>query len=108
MNDWFEDPLIWGEPHPAENFWRHISFVRDAGNIPMFLDCSIGGSWADYDNTPPFWDGHVLGSGNIGEDGMKPFCVNRHDGATNGLFADYSVRRIGADWPQWMRSFKDY
>jgi prepilin-type processing-associated H-X9-DG protein len=101
----------------------------------MFLDCSIRGSWADYDNTPPFWDGHVLGSGNIGEDGMKPFCVNRHDGATNGLFADYSVRRIGlkelwtlkwhreydtcgpwtkcggvepADWPQWMRSFKDY
>jgi prepilin-type processing-associated H-X9-DG protein len=63
------------------------------------------------------------------------FCINRHDGYVNGLFLDWSVRRIGLkelwtlkwhseydtrgpwtkaggvkpeDWPQWMRRFKDY
>jgi len=62
-------------------------------------------------------------------------CINRHNGYINGLFLDWSVRRIGLkelwtlkwnmqfdtanewtkaggvqpeDWPKWMRSFKDY
>jgi prepilin-type processing-associated H-X9-DG protein len=66
---------------------------------------------------------------------MWPYCVNRHNGYTNGLFMDWSVRKIGLkelwtlkwnrnfdtagpytkaggvlpeDWPQWMRGFKDY
>jgi prepilin-type processing-associated H-X9-DG protein len=61
--------------------------------------------------------------------------MNRHDGAVNGLFLDWSVRRLGLkelwtlkwlrgfntggrwtkqggaqpeDWPEWMRRFKDY
>ena len=64
-----------------------------------------------------------------------PFCINRHNGHVNGLFLDWSVRKIGLkelwtlkwnsefdtagpwtkaggvqpeDWPQWMRHFKDY
>jgi hypothetical protein len=66
---------------------------------------------------------------------MSLFCVNRHHGTVNGLFMDFSVRRVGlkelwalnwhplydtagpwtkaggvqpSDWPQWMRKFKDY
>lgn len=62
-------------------------------------------------------------------------CINRHNGYVNGLFLDWSVRRIGLkelwtlkwnkqfdtankwtkaggaqpeDWPKWMRNFKDY
>jgi prepilin-type processing-associated H-X9-DG protein len=62
-------------------------------------------------------------------------CINRHDGYVNGLFLDWSVRKVGLkelwtlkwhreyntggpwtkaggvgpeDWPAWMRSFKDY
>ena len=62
-------------------------------------------------------------------------CINRHNGHVNGLFLDWSVRKIGLkelwtlkwskrfdtagpwtkaggvqpeDWPQWMRRFKDY
>jgi prepilin-type processing-associated H-X9-DG protein len=65
---------------------------------------------------------------------MNP-CMNRHEGAINGLFLDWSVGSIGLkqlwtlkwrldfdtkgpwtkaggvkpeDWPKWMRSFKDY
>ena len=64
-----------------------------------------------------------------------PGCINRHDGGINMLFMDWSVRKVGLkelwtlkwnrkfdtsnrwtkaggaqpeDWPQWMRSFKDY
>ncbi len=62
-------------------------------------------------------------------------CLNRHEGCVNGLFMDWSVRKIGLkelwtlkwdkdfdtankwtlaggvkpeDWPEWMRGFKDY
>jgi prepilin-type N-terminal cleavage/methylation domain-containing protein/prepilin-type processing-associated H-X9-DG protein len=62
-------------------------------------------------------------------------CINRHDGGVNGLFLDWSVRKVGLkelwklkwheefntngpwttaggvkpeDWPEWMRGFKDY
>ncbi len=62
-------------------------------------------------------------------------CINRHNGHINVLFMDWSVRKVGLkelwtlkwdsdwdtagrwtkaggvqpeDWPQWMRSFKDY
>jgi prepilin-type processing-associated H-X9-DG protein len=61
--------------------------------------------------------------------------MNRHSGFLNGLFLDWSVKRVGlkelwtmkwhrqfdtngfwtkaggaqsSDWPEWMRSFKDY
>jgi prepilin-type N-terminal cleavage/methylation domain-containing protein/prepilin-type processing-associated H-X9-DG protein len=62
-------------------------------------------------------------------------CINRHNGGINGLFFDWSVRKVGlkelwtlewhptydtagpwtiaggvqpGDWPEWMRRFKDY
>jgi prepilin-type N-terminal cleavage/methylation domain-containing protein len=66
---------------------------------------------------------------------MWQFVMNRHVGHTNGLFRDWSVRKVGvkelwtlkwhrrfdtagpwtaaggvqlSDWPEWMRKFKDY
>ncbi len=63
------------------------------------------------------------------------FCIDRHDGAVNSLFLDWSVRKTGLkelwtlkwhqncetrgpwtktggvqpeDWPAWMRRFRDY
>jgi prepilin-type processing-associated H-X9-DG protein len=66
---------------------------------------------------------------------MNWACIERHVGGTNGLFMDWSVRKIGLkelwtlkwhreyntrgpwtkaggarpeDWPEWMRRFKDY
>ena len=66
---------------------------------------------------------------------MGNYCVNRHSGHVNGLFLDWSVRKVGLkelwtlkwyaefntagewtkaggvkpeDWPKWMRRFKDY
>jgi prepilin-type processing-associated H-X9-DG protein len=66
---------------------------------------------------------------------MKMLCLNRHNGFTNAVFADFSTRTVGLkelwtlkwnrqfeidgswtraggtqpeDWPGWMRNFKDY
>jgi len=105
-----------------------LSF-RGKSNIPALLDsrdaCSAPGPY-DY---PPLRPGR----GGSGE--MREFCINRHDRYINSLFLDWSARRIGLkelwtlkwheeyntagpwtkagyvqpeDWPQWMRSFKDY
>jgi prepilin-type processing-associated H-X9-DG protein len=97
--------------------------------IPLFLDCVSFCSRADANDRPPAYDGQLIGYD------IKNWCIDRHQGAINGLFLDWSVRRVGLkelwglpwsvrfnrhgrwtkaggvrpeDWPQWMRTFKDY
>ena len=98
---------------------------REQANMPVILDSP--GRMGRHRNTdgPPRREGS----------GLQTFCINRHNGYVNGLFLDWSVRRIGlkelwtlkwddqsdtadpwtkaggvqpSDWPQWMRKFKDY
>ncbi|MHC4463432.1 MAG: type II secretion system protein [Planctomycetota bacterium] len=73
------------------------------------------------------FDGDEYGSGPMGSKQMRFFSINRHDGFVNGLFLDFSVRKIGLKelwklkwhrksdinaptpaWPDWMKKFKDY
>ena len=84
---------------------------------------------------PPAYDGEPrTGVGTSGNE-MRVFCIDRHDGAVNVLFMDWTTRKAGLkelwtlkwhrsfntagpwtragfarpeDWPQWMRHFKDY
>jgi len=71
----------------------------------------------------------------VGGVGIQNFCLNRHEGYVNGLFLDWSVRKVGLkelwtlnwytefnragrwtkaggvqpqDWPKWMQRFQDY
>ncbi|UCG49332.1 MAG: type II secretion system protein [Phycisphaerales bacterium] len=103
--------------------WRTPS-VKGAGYVPLFLDSAWYNAKPHHTDNPPFAeDGffHVVGST------VGMFCLNRHSGAVNGLFLDWSVRKIGlkelwkltwhkgyptdADppvWPDWMKGFKDY
>lgn len=102
--------------------------LRGKGSIPALLDSQLpSGSPRANDRPPP--------SDRAGGNNMSCFSVNRHDRCINSLFLDWSVRRIGikqlwtlkwhydfdtagpwtkaggvrpADWPQWMRKFKDY
>ncbi|MGB2862020.1 MAG: hypothetical protein WBC05_01735 [Sedimentisphaerales bacterium] len=82
---------------------------------------------------PPDYDG--VHAGMTGQCWMSHFCINRHEGYVNGVFMDWSVRKIGLkelwtlkwhrdfntagywttaggvvqeNWPQWMRRFRDY
>ena len=123
------------EQQSDEGYWKGRT-VKAASQIPLFLDCSwYGGGPLHYDS-PPEYEGHTAsGTGHWRGDNMRRFCLNRHNGATNGVFLDISVRKAGLkelwtlkwnrnfdtsgrwtraggvmpeDWPKWMTSFKDY
>jgi len=117
-------------------FWKSVQSVRGANNIPVFADGTWMDAWPFAHDDPPAYDGEFGGydgSGTTHE--MKHFCISRHDAFINGLFMDWSVRKIGLkelwtlkwyrkfdlsgpwtiaggvqpdDWPEWMRNFKDY
>ncbi len=98
---------------------------KEQANIPVILDSPSFNGQHDNTKRPPPRDGVIL----------QNFCINRHNGHINGLFLDWSVRKIGLkelwtlkwdkdsdtagpwtkaggvkpdDWPLWMRRFKDY
>jgi len=93
--------------------------LRNRARIPVLLDSTSPNILVISDFPPWTTDG----------------CINRHNGYVNGLFLDWSVRKIGLkelwtlkwnmqfdtankwtksgnmqpdDWPEWMRNFKDY
>ncbi len=107
----------------------NIFSLRGHASIPVMLDASI-----PYPNLrraesqrPMSWDG--------GGGGLNAFLMDRHGLQTNGMFLDWSVRKVGLkelwtlkwasdfdragpwtkaggvqpdDWPKWMRECKDY
>jgi prepilin-type N-terminal cleavage/methylation domain-containing protein/prepilin-type processing-associated H-X9-DG protein len=93
--------------------------LRNRARIPVLLD-STSPNVLVISDFPPW---------------ITQVCINRHNGYVNGLFLDWSVRKIGLkelwtlkwnmqfdtanewtkaggvqpeDWPEWMRNFKDY
>ncbi|MHC4365776.1 MAG: type II secretion system protein [Planctomycetota bacterium] len=111
---------------PTDNNWRTVN-VKGSDNIPLLLDSMWIDSYPDTNNIPPPFDGDIYGSGTKGSKQMRFFCINRHAGFVNGVFLDFSVRRIGLkelwrlkwhrnsnvngpspEWPDWMKKFKDY
>ena len=117
------------------NYWKGSNH-RGTNNIPLFQDCSWYGAGPDDIDMPPEYDGHTASTtGYWRDDNMRRVGLNRHNAATNVVFLDITVRRIGLkelwtlkwhknyktanlwtraggvrteDWPQWMRSFKEY
>ena len=66
--------------------------VGDAGRYtaqtPWLLDCASGGFSAMCTDSPPAFDGQLLGM-------LSHACIDRHQGAINGLFCGMTVRKIG-------------
>lgn len=105
--------------------------VRQRPDVPVLTEW-VSADLLPYDrNVPPEGDG--LSWWTVGM--TMPGCFNRHAGNINGLFTDWSVRKVGLkelwtlkwhtkfdmanpwtkaggvqpeDWPAWMRRFKDY
>ncbi len=136
INAWVDD---FGRPeapgaqsHPnARLFWKHVDTAKSPSTVPVLLDFRWGflvGGCARATTEPPPYEGASGGC-------MALFCEARHGSASNGLFMDWSVHKIGLkelwtlkwhreyntagpwtkrggvlpeDWPQWMRGFKDY
>jgi prepilin-type N-terminal cleavage/methylation domain-containing protein/prepilin-type processing-associated H-X9-DG protein len=115
-----------GNPSDGFNTYQ----VTGSADIPAFLDATLFFSAPNNLDDPPRRE---IQGGNCY--GIQNFCVNRHNGNINGLFLDWSVRKIGLkelwtlkwypgfdtagewtraggvkpeNWPEWMRNFKDY
>ena len=125
INDWCANPpeefSFWGKPH--KDAWRTPD-VKGAAYVPLFLDCLYTDAFPSHnDDPPPFPDYYSSWA----SDAMQMFCIDRHNGAVNGVFLDSTVRKIGLKelwklkwhrrfntnwptpvWPPWMRGFKDY
>ena len=116
-----------GSSDPNHHRSTHVFSLRSRANIPVLVDSTRPEGIAEHFWLPPRRQGTTSM--------MWPFCINRHNGHVNGLFLDWSVRKIGLkelwvlkwhdefdtagrwtkaggmqpdDWPEWMRSFKDY
>ncbi len=115
--------------HKLNRWGLETSSVRGKAKIPALLDCTKYS--VDFGNEKREPSSHEFGY----RMSAPTFLINRHNGYINGLFLDWSVRRIGLkelwtlkwnsgfntagpwtraggvlpeDWPPWMRKFKDY
>jgi len=134
-----KNDYVRNDPRPGRRrapFWR-TSGVKGAGNVPLMVDAKQfyvvmprGYKNSAPDPAPPY-KGAPGGWANP----MATICIDRHNAAINGVFLDWSARKIGLkelwklkwnreyptcnewtkcggvqpeDWPEWMRNFKDY
>ncbi len=124
------------DPFPLLPFTRTPTFntlsVRDHASIPVMLDATMPMSTRSI-SVSMF--GPQANTGNGQGLGLNAFLIDRHGKQTNGIFLDWSVRKVGLkelwtlrwasdfdragpwtraggvqpeDWPEWMRKFKDY
>jgi prepilin-type processing-associated H-X9-DG protein len=118
-----------------EWFWKNVQDVNNESNIPVFADSTWHDCWPRHTDMPaPYPDSYWVGD--VGVSGeINHFCIDRHNGAINMLFMDWSARKVGLkelwtlkwhrgyntdgpwtkaggvtmwDWPEWMRNFKEY
>ncbi len=132
VNPWHIEDQKGSRTTPIEGW--HTTDVRGADRVPVMLDSAYSWTGAsgddDYD-APPQRDAVPVTT----YKGSWQSCINRHNGGVNGVFLDWSVRKVGLkelwtlkwypqydtagawtkaggaqrkDWPQWLRKFKDY
>ncbi|MHC4326028.1 MAG: type II secretion system protein [Planctomycetota bacterium] len=103
--------------------------------IPVFGDSTWYDAWPrETDEPAQTMDAFFITNQGTSQE-MNHFCIDRHDGFVNLLFMDWSARNVGLkelwtlkwhrsyitngpytkaggirpeDWPEWLRSFKDY
>jgi prepilin-type N-terminal cleavage/methylation domain-containing protein len=98
FNDWCanppntEDNTYWG--FPSKYTWRTPD-VAGRGNVPVLLDSVFSDGFPlDFDSPPPApevfhaWTDWAVNA-------MQLFCIDRHEGGVNGVFMDWSARKIG-------------
>ena len=110
LNIYVCNPVKGGTGRPPEWFWR-TGNVRNAGEVPILLDCFWIDVFPQPHETPPEFDGHCPDVDTHGGSptSMKKACVNRHDEHINIVFMDYGVRKVGLKelWElRWHRMWK--
>ncbi len=114
----------------SDRFWRNC-LIKGADNVPVLADGAWWWAEPESHHRPP----ERQGAGHASAGGIGFFCIDRHDGAVNALFMDWSVRTTGLkqlwtlkwhrrydtagpwtkaggvqskNWPLWMRQLRDY
>jgi len=135
-NSWADNMSSDRGDRKKEWFWKTTqNLLNYSSVIPVLGDSTWHDAWPRHTDTP-VQDLFAFGYGDQGTSGeMNHFCIDRHMGWTNMMFADWSVRHVGlkelwtlkwhrdfivngpwtkaggvnpSDWPQWMRRYKDY
>ena len=115
----------------SDDYWRELTRIKDPDNVPVFFDCAYIDAFPLHTAGPPQVKGNAAATSE-----WNVVCIDRHTGYINCVFADFStVRKVGlkeiwtlkwhrtfditgpwtkaggavaSDWPEWMRTFKDY
>ena len=104
INDWVSNSKLASFSGLSTEFWWRTTNVRDAANIPIILDSNHNGGFPMASNKPPEYDGEEDPVSHY----IKSHCINRHTGYVNGLFLDFSVKKVGLKqlWTfPWHRGF---
>ena len=135
VNEWVYDSDDTSGNRKLEDYWRTTNH-KGLNKAPVMADAADRCDGQPFPtDAPPNYDGERRSGMGMGGDEMRVFCINRHDGAVNVLFMDWTARRVGLkelwtlkwhrnfdtagpytkaglvqpnDWPEWMRGFKDY
>ncbi len=110
-------------------YWRKTN-EKHADEAPVFVDCLYVALNPTPNDSPP-----QIEAARSSSSQMQFSCIDRHAQNINGLFLDFSIRKIGLkelwtlrwsktydtagvwttvggvrpeDWPPWMQTFKDY
>jgi prepilin-type N-terminal cleavage/methylation domain-containing protein/prepilin-type processing-associated H-X9-DG protein len=124
-----------GAQRPAqEKRWTN-TYGSGGSRVPVLLDCALWAGYPTHNDTPPPTEAEAAPNPQVGSNSMRAFCIPRHGGFLNGLFLDWSVRKVGVkelwtlkwspdfnvrgpwttaggvtadQWPLWLRKYKDY
>lgn len=129
LNEWLLATRNGGPGQPWSPADIDVSSLKGRFAIPVLLACAMPSAKPEEQEAPPVDPSRTHTSQ------IARFCLDRHNGYANGLFLDWSVRKIGikelwtlkwhrnyntagpwtktggvnpGDWPEWMRCFKDY
>jgi len=132
INGWVENPpsATVFEDFETVNNWRSPN-VEGAGYVPLMMDAMRFNVFPRHTDAPPETEDRAWES----MQHMRRICIDRHDGFIQMAFLDWSVRKVGLkelwtlkwhkaynqagpftsaggimpqEWPEWMRTFKDY
>jgi prepilin-type N-terminal cleavage/methylation domain-containing protein len=136
INGWTLDVPATGaalsENRTREDHWRTPQ-VKEAGQIPLFAEALRFDLWPQPTNRP--FESEIAAWNTDATNHMSRACMNRHLGFINIAMCDFSARKVGlkelytlkwhrrfnthgpwtiagnvddAQWPDWIRPFKDY
>ncbi len=116
INDWVYSPwpgvtTTWGYEIEGR-IWGRVDKVREADNVPLFLECGTVGGFSKNGDGPVYFEPVLMGPEDdppMNHIQINRFAMDRHGkGALNCLFFDTSARRIGIKelWTlKWSREY---